>query len=73
MAKDCHFFDGKRMDSDKCANYLHRIKNQLLKSNEITSVTDVPLNVLDTLLKKHQMFASLPMKHSIDTIELDVK
>ena len=66
--KDCHFADGSDMDSTQCNNYLHKIKNNLIRSYGIAPESDMDdvkiISVLDNLLTKHQSYTSKSMKRT---------
>ena len=66
--KDCYLSDNTKMDVDNCANYLNDIKNKIISSTNITSVTDASNKRLDSILKLHKSFAVQSI-HSLSNID----
>ena len=60
--RTCFFTNGTNDNDDRCDDYLHHIKNNLLLNAGVTSEKEASNKILDTIIKTHQDLASSPIK-----------
>ena len=61
MLKKCHFADGKELNTKQCMEYLETVKNNIVVSLGVNLDKNISDDTLNTILKKHQYFASRPI------------